>query len=76
MLYAIGRSINKYHPFLHGKIRKYDGKKRRKQLGQKCGTKSPARVYCGPQNKEYKLGEIPVLYQSLDTIQESLLLKY
>ena len=26
MLYAIGRNINKYHRFLHGEIKKYEGK--------------------------------------------------
>ena len=25
MLYAIGRNINKYHRFIHRKIKKYDG---------------------------------------------------
>ena len=27
LLYAIGRNLNKYHRFLHGKIRKFEGKK-------------------------------------------------
>ena len=27
MLYAIGRNLNKYHRFLHGKIQKFEGKK-------------------------------------------------
>ena len=26
MLYAIGRNINKYHRFLHGELKKYEGK--------------------------------------------------
>lgn len=26
MLYAIGRNINKYHRFLHGEIKKFEGK--------------------------------------------------
>ena len=26
MLYAIGRNINKYHRFIHGKIKKFTGK--------------------------------------------------
>ena len=26
MLYAIGRNINKYHRFLHEKLRKFEGK--------------------------------------------------
>ena len=26
LLYAIGRNMNKYHRFLHDKIRKYEGK--------------------------------------------------
>lgn len=26
MLYAMGRNINKYHRFLHGKIEKFEGK--------------------------------------------------
>ena len=26
MLYAIGRNINKYHRFLHGKLKKFEGK--------------------------------------------------
>ena len=26
MLYAIGRNINKYHRFLHGELRKFEGK--------------------------------------------------
>ena len=30
MLYAIGRNINKYHRFLHGRIRKFEGKTEQK----------------------------------------------
>ena len=30
MLYAIGRNILKYHRFLHGEIKKYEGKKEQK----------------------------------------------
>ena len=26
MLYAMGRNLNKYHRFLHGEIRKFEGK--------------------------------------------------
>ena len=30
MLYAIGRNILKYHRFLYGEIKKYEGKKEQK----------------------------------------------
>ena len=30
VLYAIGRNILKYHRFLHGEIKKYEGKKEQK----------------------------------------------
>ena len=30
MLYAVGRNILKYHRFLHGEIKKYEGKKEQK----------------------------------------------
>ncbi len=30
MLYAIGRNINKYHRFLHDKIKKFEGKREEK----------------------------------------------
>ena len=30
MLYAIGRNINKYHRFLHDKIKKFEGKSEEK----------------------------------------------
>lgn len=32
MLYAIGRNINKYHRFLHDKIKKYEGNKVQKTV--------------------------------------------
>ena len=30
MLYAIGRNLNKYHRFLHGEIKKFEGKEDQK----------------------------------------------
>jgi hypothetical protein len=32
MLYAIGRNINKYHRFLHGELKKFEGKMEEKAV--------------------------------------------
>lgn len=41
MLYAIGRNIMKYHRFLHYEIEKYEGKRSRNLLRQKCASENP-----------------------------------
>ena len=40
MLYAIGRNINKYHRFLHDKIKKFEGKTEEKAAWKKSVFKN------------------------------------
>ena len=39
MLFAIGRNINKYHRFLHLKLKKFEGKPQEKKFKDKISAK-------------------------------------
>ena len=39
MLYAIGRNINKYHRFLHGELKKFEGKMEEKAVQKRVRKK-------------------------------------
>ncbi len=46
MLYAIGRNINKYHRFLHDKIKKFEGKTKKRLLRKRVFSKMQLRGFC------------------------------
>lgn len=49
ILYAIGLNINKYHRFVHEEIKKYEGKKIKRQLKASSGSKNPAKRLLRPK---------------------------
>ena len=48
MLYVIGRNINKYHRFLHDKIKKFEGKTEEKTAQKKGAFKNTAKGFFAP----------------------------
>ena len=59
MLFAIGRNINKYHRFLHAKLKKFEGKIQEKIAQENAKAKYQPREVMPENRQHYRKTKYP-----------------